>query len=255
MSDWPNYAIDSWDTNAPGATWDSGLSWDVNVGPALGDTGPYLSLVTSEHNQKPRFMTMVQNVIQPLADTVYQIRLLAGLFDVDTAVGNQLDILGQWIGVSRNISVPLTGVYFSLDTVGLGFNQGTWFSSFNPVTGLTVLPDDAYRVLLRARIANNSWDGSIPGAYRVWDAVFTGTGIGLLIQDLGNDHMVMALTGGIPDATTLALFRGGYLNIRPAGVQIDAYLTPTVPSVPFFGFDVQNSSISGFDTGAWGNAS
>lgn len=230
--------------------------WHEYVDPVPGsDTGKYLGLVTSEHNQKPKFMTMVQNVVQGIANDIAVMRGMPNLFDLDVAVGAQQDVIGEWVGVSRQISVPLTGVYFTLDNPNLGFDYGTWFSDFNPVTGVVLLDDTAYRTLLRARIANNQWDGTIPGGYEIWDTVFSGTGIGLLIQDLENMHMVMALTGAVPDAVTLALFKGGYLNIKPAGVKIDAFLTPTVPDTPYFGFDVENSSISGFDVGAWGNAS
>jgi hypothetical protein len=255
MSDWPNYAVQNWDTNQPGATWDSGLSWDVNIGPALGDTGPYLSRITSEHNQRPKFMTMVQNVVQSFADMIAVMESMPGLYDVDVATGSQQDTIGLWIGVGRDIAVPLTGVYFSFDDVSLGFDSGTWFSDFNPITGVVHLDDNSYRILQRGRIANNQWDGTIPGAYSVWDTIFAGTGIGILIQDLENMHMILALTGPVPDAVTLALFKGGYLSIKPAGVKIDAYLTPTVANAPYFGFDVENSAISGFDVGAWGNAS
>jgi hypothetical protein len=255
MSDWPNYIVQNWDTNQSGATWDSGLSWDVNVGPALGNTDPYLSRITSEHNQRPKFMTMIQNVVQPLADNIAVMESMTSLFDVDVAVGDQENTVGQWVGVIRDIAVPLTGVYFSFDDPALGFDSGTWFSNFNPVTGVVHLDDESYRTLIRARITNNQWDGTIPGAYAVWDTVFAETGVSLLIQDLENMHMILALTGPVPNAVTLALFKGGYLNIKPAGVKIDAYLTPTVSNTPYFGFDVENQSISGFDVGAWGNAS
>lgn len=253
MSDWPNLLVTNWDTNQPGATWDSGLSWDVNVGPSLGNTASYLSRITSQYSQKPKFMTMVQNVIQPFADIIAVMESIPGLFDLDKAIGSQLDTVGQWVGVTRNIAVPLTNVYFTLDNPALGFDSGTWFSTFNPSSGVVNLDDNAYRTLIRARIANNQWDGTIPGAYAVWNAVFAGTGIGVLIQDLENMHMVMALTGPVPDAVTTALFKGGYLNIKPATVHIDAYMTPSVPNTPYFGFDMNNSSISGFDTGAWGS--
>jgi hypothetical protein len=63
--------------------------------------------------------------------------------------------------------------------------------------------------------------------------------------------MDVVLVGPQPDAVTLALFTGGYLNLRPAGVGINNYYLPTVPDIPVFGFDVENSSISGFDVGAW----
>lgn len=255
MSDWPNYLLQNWDTNQAGARWDSGLSWDVNVGPSLGDTSPYLSRITSQHNQKPKFMTMVQNVVQSFADNIAMMKTIPLLYDLDEAVGSQLDAVGQWVGVSRSVPIPLTNVYFTFDDPSLGFDSGTWFSTFNPSTGVVSLDDASYRILIFARIANNQWDGTIPGAYTVWNTVFQGTGVGILLQDLENMHMIMALTGAVPDAVTLALFKGGYLNIKPAGVMIDAYMTPTVSDTPYFGFDVENSAIAGFDIGAWGNAS
>ena len=164
----------------------------------------------------------------------------------------QLDVLGLWIGANRQLSTPLTNVYFSFDVDGLGFDQGTWYSQFQPTNQFVFLSDDQYRLLLRARIANNNWDGTTPGAYAIWDQVFFGTGYGILIQETSVMHMLFALTGNVPDAVTLALFTGGYLNIKPAGVKIDAFVTPTVPDTPYFGFDVENTSISGFDVGAWG---
>lgn len=248
-----NYVVDSWDTNQPGARWDSGLEWDITTGPSTGDVSNYLAIITSEYNQQPMFMDMVANVTQAFADNTAVMSALPSMFDVDSAVGDQLDKVGLWIGVTRNISVPLTGVYFAFDTDGLGFDQGTWYSAFNPITGVVTLSDEAYRTLLKARIANNQWDGTIEGAYDVWDTVFADTGVSIFIQDLENMHMVYALTGPVPDAVTLALFQGGYLNLKPAGVKIDAYLTPTVSNAPYFGFDVENNSISGFDVGAWGN--
>lgn len=248
-----NYFIQNWDTNRPGAQWDTGLQWDVNVGPSQGDVSKYLAIITSEHNQQPDFMDTVENNVQPYANNITTLLSMPLLFDVDFAVGDQLDKVGQWIGATRNVTIALTNVYFTFDDPNLGFDQGTWFNQFNPVSGIVHLSDTAYRTLLRARIANNQWNGTIPGAYDVWDAAFTGTGIGILIQDLENCHMLVALTGPVPDAVTLALFRGGYLNIKPAGVKIDAYLTPTVQNAPYFGFDVENSSISGFDVGAWGS--
>jgi hypothetical protein len=250
-----SYFVSNWDTNQKGAQWDSGLQWDVNVGTASGDVTKYLGLITSEHNQRPKFMAMMENNAQPYADNVQVSSSMFALFDVDFAIGSQLDIVGQWIGVTRDISVPLTGVYFTLDSTTLGFDSGTWFNEFNPITGVTRLSDEAYRTLLRARIANNQWDGTIPGAYAIWDSAFSGTGIGILIQDLDTMHIIYAMTGPVPDAVTLALFTGGYLNLKPAGVIVDGYITPTVDGAPYFGFDAENTGISGFDVGAWGKPS
>lgn len=244
--------IENWDSDQPNAYWDVGLQWDVNVGPSSGDVQPYLNLITSEHADKPDFTAMIAAVLQPLADSQVLLAGIPGLYDLDAAVAAQLDTTGLWIGDTRNISVPLPDVYFSLDIAGQGFDEGTWFGPGDSVDGLVVLPDAYYRTLLYARVAANQWNGTIPGAYAVWDTLFEGTGIGILIQDLGDMSIIYALTGPVPDAVTLALFTGGYLDIVPAGVGVAAYFTPSVASTPYFGFDVENSSISGFDVGAWG---
>jgi hypothetical protein len=247
-----NDYISTWDSGAPGATWDSGLQWDVNVGLSLGDAGPYLDLVTSEHNQQPKFMRMLANVFQPLADDMLLMRNFDNYFDLDIAVGVQLDTVGLWVGITRYLAVPLEGVYFSLDEVNVGFDEGTWNGPFDPTTGLTRLPDDAYRRVLRAKIGNNTWDGTIPGAYAGWVKLFEGQDNGILIQDLGGMHMLFALYGAIPDAVTVALYSQGYLNYKPAGVKVDAYYVPSVSDTPYFGFDVTTTTISGFDIGAFG---
>lgn len=211
----------------------------------------YTSLITSEHNEKPRFMAMVSLLGQWAVDRRNMLASIPGLFDIDDAVGQQLDWVGQWVGVSRNLSIPLTGVYFSFDTAGLGFDQGTWLGPFDPTTGLVSLPDNAYRTLLYAVIAANNWDGTVPGAYTAWNTIFEPLGYSILIEDGQDMTMTVALIGPTPDAVTLALFTGGYLNLRPAGVGITFYYTQSVPNVPIFGFDAENSSISGFDVGAW----
>lgn len=247
--------IYTWDSGQPGATWDSGLQWDVNIGISYGDIAPYQQLITSEHRVRPKFMEMISATLQPVADLQANVLKFPDAFDLDLAAGVQLDTLGLWIGASRQLSVPLTGVYFSFDTDDLGFDQGTWQSQFQPSNQFVFLSDDQYRLLLRARIANNNWDGTVPGAYAIWDTVFAGTGYGILIFQPSVMHIAFALTGNVPDVVTLALFTGGYLSIKPAGVQIDAFITPTVPDTPYFGFDVQNDNIAGFDTGAWGKLS
>jgi hypothetical protein len=211
----------------------------------------YTSLITSEHQSAPKFMAMVSLLAQWGVDRRNLLASIPGLYDIDTAVGQQLDRVGEWVGISRNLSLPLTGVYFSFDTAGLGFDQGTWQGPFDPTTGLVALPDDQYRILLYATIAANNWDGTVPGAYAAWNTVFAPLGYSILIQDNQDMTMSLVLLGPVPDAVTLALFTGGYLNLRPAGVGIVGYYFPSITGVPIFGFDAENPSISGFDGSAW----
>jgi hypothetical protein len=243
--------IGTWDTGYPRALWDAGLQWDVNVGPSTGSVAFWLSLVTSEYASQPNYMAMLSITFQPMADIIAVLESIPTAYDLDTAVGSQLDTDGVWVGISRNITTPISGVFFSWQTPGLGWDQGNWTPGIN-LTDLIQLPDAQYRTLLYAKIAANHWNGSIPGAYAVFDEVFAGTGFGVLIQDLQGMHMAYALTGPIPDAVTRALFVSGYFNLKPAGVRIDKYYTPAAPNVPYFGFDVENDNIAGWGVGYWG---
>ncbi len=234
----------------PNVSWDSGLQWDINNGTGFGDITRYLNLITNEHQGQPNFFAALTALLQPPADLGALVLTLPTLFDLDVAVGAQLDAVGLWIGITRYLPIPLSGVYFSFDTTGLGFDSGTWQGPSNPTSEVVALSDDAYRVLLFARIAANHWDGTIPGAYAIWTAVFAGTGFNIMIIDNGDMTMDMGIFGAVPDAVTIALFTGGYLDLRPAGVRLNNYIIPST-SGPYFGFDTENDALSGFDEGCW----
>lgn len=241
----------------------------------------YLAKITAQHRNKPDFVATVSATVQPFADLVKSFRTMASAHNIDVAVGDQLDTLGLWIGQSRELAVPLEGIYFSFDTAGLGWDEGTWKGPFDPFTGLTSLPDDSYRRLLYARIVANRWDGTVEGAYEVWNTIFAGGDVGeiativteegdiiivetgvalvtgsedapiLLIQDNADMSITFALIGDISDATLKQLYITGLLTPKPTGVRIAGYLTQSDPDAPYFGFDVQNDNIAGWDTGAW----
>jgi hypothetical protein len=184
-----------------------------------GDVSPYTSLITSEHASAPNFVATVAASCQPFADLLAVLQSIPSLYDLDNAVGAQLDTVGLWVGVSRNLAEPLTGVYFSFDTAGVGFDQGVWFGPGDSTTTLFALPDDIYRTLLRAKIAANQWDGSIPDAYAIWDIMLQPIGLDIQITDNGDMTMTQTLVG-TPDVVTQAIFNQGLLDLKPAGVSV-----------------------------------
>lgn len=197
----------------------------IIAGTPLLTSDAYTSLVTSEHNKRPNFMAMIAVQVQAYVDNINLLRSFKALFDLDVAIGQQLDMLGLWIGASRNIPIPLTGVYFAFNTTGLGFNQGTWFGIGDSASGLTTLSDDQYSLLLRAKIASNHWDGTVPGAYAIWAIVFQFEPFNILIQDNQDMTMQFTLVGTNIPAVTKALLTNGLIALIPAGVSA-TYVTP-----------------------------
>lgn len=209
----------------------------------------YTSLIISEHSSKPKFAAMFAAVAQCFVDQINVMQSIPSAFDLDQAVGVQLDAVGLWAGIKRTVKTPLN-VYFSLDTVNLGFDQGNWQGPFDPSTGLTSLDDGTFRTLIRAKIAANSWDGTIPGAASAYANLFAGSGSNIFIQDNQDMTMTVGVSGAIPSALLRALFSGGYLPLKPEGVHAN-YVVPSVNNTSLFGFDVSNQYIKGFDSGSW----
>lgn len=209
----------------------------------------YLNLVTSEYRNQPVFIATLSLILKPIIYMQDLKKSMIPLFDLDVAVGDQLDILGQWVGVSRNIAIPITGIYFSWDgsDYTLGWDYGSWQPSDAP-TSITSLPDDAYRTLIRAKIAANHWDGTTDGAYTIWDALFPN--VTILIQDNQNMTYALAIVGGVIDSLTLALITGGYIQLRPEGVRISGYYA-SIDSGPVFAWDLDAPLLQGWDTGSW----
>ena len=212
--------ISSWDSGAFGANWDSGLQWDINSPIPAGNVGEYLALVTSQHASKPNFLATLSVLLQPLADLQITYGAIPSSFDLDTAIGSQLDATGEWVGISRNLEIALSNTWFSWDTDGLGWDEASWWDPSQPSDETISLPDDSYRTLLRAKIVNNYWNGSIPGAYTVWNTLFSSTGWTIDIHDNQNNTLDFVLRGPAPDSITSALLTGGYFNLRPAGKSV-----------------------------------
>lgn len=208
----------------------------------------YLNLITSEFREKSKFISTVE------ANVAVQVRVqallasMASLFDVDTALGQQLDVLGLWVGISRNVSIPIENVYFAWDdNQFVGWEYGTWQPSNAPAT-VTSLPDDAYRILIKAKIAANQWNGTTEGAYDIWETIFKT--LNILIQDNQDMTYSLGIVGGIVDSLTLALIVGGYIPLKPEGVLVNLYYIP-VNNGPLFAWDVESAFLAGWDNGSF----
>lgn len=215
----------------------------------------YTDLITNYHSQKPLFVEHIDLITRPLTDAANAMTSLVTEFDIDEASGAQLDILGKWIGRTRVVSQPIFGIYFSFDTDGLGFDQGVWQGPYDPDAGFTNLSDDTYRIVLKAKIAINHWDGTNETLPEILDTALAGSGLEMQIID--NQDMTISIwvfaAAGIDTVSLelLAAIRQGYLTVKAAGVYSGEILTPSV-GAQFFGFDLDNDYIAGFDEGAWG---
>lgn len=216
----------------------------------------YLALIPAFNANKPRFVNMLAALIQPLMDAQAVLDALVSDFDLDVAVGVQLDILGQWIGRTRYLQTPLTGVYFTLHAEGDafmrdGFDQGVWLGPYDPTTGIIAMPDDTYRKILKLQAIANEWDGTIPSIQAAFNAVYPG----VVVNDRGDvpgGLMVMdVLIPGVEmSSLELAALQQDF-PIKPSGVRVNI-IESSIQTTPLFGFDIDNDIIGGLDHGSWG---
>ena len=180
----------------------------------------YLGIVTSEYRQSPRFIAWLTEVLQIIEDARACLDSMGSAFDLDLAIGAQLDILGAIAGVSRTVSFQPTG-------------------SVSPV-----LDDASYRLLIKATIANNQWDGRIGSLYPIWRSLFPSGNI--TVVDNQNMSCTILLSGTFTSILQ-DLIENGYIVPRPQAVEY----TYVFSTLPVFGFDSNSAYVAGFDSGHW----
>lgn len=192
----------------------------------IADNGPiyklpiqyYLNLFTSQYKTSPRLLAWAARAWQPIDDLTNCLTFITSNYDLSNAVGNQLDVCGQLIGQSRVV----------------GFQPS---DSVSPI-----LDDTTYRLLLLARIAQNSWPGTIGSLYAIWQTLFPG---GRLVINDNQNMTATIIISGTFSSIIIDLIQNGYIIPRPEGVEY-TYVTSTLP---IFGADLDNAFVAGADLG------
>lgn len=213
-------------------------------------TNEYTDLIAGYHVGKDRYTAWVFTLTEPLRIARERLAALREDFDVDTAIGAQLDAVGVRVGVSRILPMTLTDVYFALDdTGGIGLDLGVWKGVYDPVDGTTTLGDETYRAVIKAKIAQNHWDGtrgSLPDFLGKVLGQFGQPAKVLDLEDLDTMHVVLHLTKDTTPPIVWELFSRRIIDVTAAGVSVDL-----VDNNPWFGFDYETASVKGLDESEW----
>ena len=193
--------------------------------------GYYMALLTSEYRYSPKLNALLNMLLQKWQDiTMIQIQMDMA-FDLDNAQGVQLDTLGVIVGVSRQMRQAVV-------------SAGTVYTSF---------PDSQYRVLLKVQIAQNVWDGTLPGVYGVWNVTLGSLGYGMILQDHQDMSIDYIFLNPPTDPLLLAILTQGYWDLRPAGVKLNGLFTTSAPpGSPTFAWNLEVVPLyQGYNEGYW----
>ena len=142
-------------------------------------------------------------------------------YDIDIAIGKQLDIIGRIVGVGREVIGDIT---FQTTMFGRASSQfGRQSSQFSPqdVAGNEPLSDEYYRVLIRAKIAKNNSDATIDSIIKGVEFILP-NGAPIVLRD--NEDMSFAIDiYGSVSAIERKILSSIDVVPRPQGVKFSGY--------------------------------
>jgi len=107
-----------------------------------------------------------------------------------------------------------------------------------------VLDDDMYRLIMKAKILQNNWDGTLPSLYEMWNIIFPDAYI--TIKD--NQNMTMDIfIAGLSSQIQKDLMTNGYIIPRPEGVEVNYVYFGD----PFFAYGLVTDDFKGYGSGYW----
>ncbi|MGC4125005.1 DUF2612 domain-containing protein [Enterobacter sp.] len=186
---------------------------------------PYVKRITSWHSGKPLFCKTISLITRPFIDNRKTLAEMPSDFDIDTAVGVQLDIVGLWVGIGRSVNSKEAGVI--------------------------VMDDDTYRMVLKAKVQANHWDGTMEALPDIYARLSPSLGANIFAVDNFDMTMDVFISGTRLTPLMRAIIALGLLDIKPEGVRVRNHIISSDTGL-LFGFDISNEFIDGFDRSVWG---
>lgn len=179
----------------------------------------YRRLLTSQYKTRPRLTSWLLWLLSE--GLTYRNALLEFVeaFDLDLAVGAQLDTIGRVVGVNRLLN-------------------------FYPVGGESPLMDDeTYRLVIKARIVQDFWKGTLDELYSAWSVLFPD--VILQIQDQQDMTYNVVIMGAFTSLMR-ELIANGYIVPKPQGVRINLMTITDTSGLPLFAYDLDTYQYSGY---------
>ena len=187
----------------------------------------YRRLLTSEYKTRPRLTSWLLWLLSEGLTYKNTVQEFLDAFNLDTAVGVQLDIIGRIVGVDRLLS-------------------------FHPVSGDSPLMNDStYRMVIKAKIIQNTWKGTLDELYEAWAVLFPEVRY-FQIQDLQDMTYNVVIMGAFTPLER-ELIANGYIIPKPEGVRINLLTITDTSGLPLFAYDMDTYLLSGY-TSHWADA-
>jgi len=176
------------------------------------DINTYLNLIPTNNFRKPKYMGFVDAVLTHMISLGCTSESIKNAFDVKNAAGDQLDIIGELVGVKRVLSVV-------------------------PSVGSSELDDDEYRLAISLKVAKNEWDGTNEGMVKAYKEVL-GDQYNISVVD-NQDMSISVNFGSDLSMRSAEILANNHLLLIPAGVRCRIVIySDDVPSVDYIATEV-----------------
>lgn len=159
----------------------------------------YEDLLLTQYVDKPKARATIGVLVETALCDFLPLEM-NNAFDIDTAVGDQLDILGEYIGFNRRVVNEITRNWYALvdyttynpateyagftDYTDLDTNSDTqWYRYVNIANSFSDLTDDEYRYILKFKLILNGLGSSL---YDIQNILFEFFGYEVTCYDLKN---------------------------------------------------------------------
>ena len=133
----------------------------------------YVNLLIKQYWEKPKAAAEIAMKASSWRRSFDWLSSFENEFDLDSATGDRLDIIGRIVGIGRNIpySIPKIAFGFDENPNSRGFDdlfsplddRAPFQDLFESASTELVLDDNAYRQFIRAKIAKNTFGPYLSG--------------------------------------------------------------------------------------------
>lgn len=184
----------------------------------------YQKTVLSQYAQSTALMALIDSFNDAVDPSDYFDSLYDKLWNIDTAVGYGLDVLGRIVGVSRIVTLPEApgDDYFGFQKSGLlgaglePFNQAPFYAG--PINQNYALSDSDFRTLILVKAFANISDCSITTLNKILMTLFPNRGNAYVTDD-GGMHMTLTFEFALAPVELTILQQTGVFS-GPTGVEI-----------------------------------
>ena len=184
----------------------------------------YSDLLIWQYQGKPKALATIKMIEDEFAQSFADLYQIQDVLNIETATGDQLDLVGKHVGQSRVVNGYILRQFFGFKNAknSLGFSKefnggGQWYRLRDPLADSVRLSDGDYRFLIKCRIIKNYQVGTVPNIIEACRFVF---GDGCAVKD----NLDMTVTISVPGGNLTQFTRYAIKNLdilpRQAGTKI-----------------------------------